>query len=365
MRRMMKYSSFRLALATLVEISCALLGLACEAVLGADFDDFQRVHTADSAPDLGSSRDGPRDDDDVAAGGSGGAPGEGSGDRDAADGASSDPDSGGGSGTEDGGESGEASGIDDAASKSDASEPSDARLPNDASIDTRHGGGDAPGDPTSFDAADTSIDLSTPPPDGATGGGSCTPNEVRSIATCGNCGLFLQICNAQGMWDLPFCRQEPSACAPGSIERRVCSAGGTQVATCNGNCTWSLGACVVPPCAMGQTEVSSCALCGTQTRTCELTEAGLAWGPLSSCSKQGVCAPGTSDVTTCGKCGTYSRVCNATCAWDHWGACTGEGECAAGSTETRSCVIIPFVLFGKQSRKCAPSCAWTSYDNCK
>ena len=222
----------------------------------------------------------------------------------------------------------------------------------------------------SHDAADgdARADAATdaPPPRDA-GGGGCIPNEVRSIATCGNCGLFLQVCNAQRVWDPPFCRQEPGACAPGSTERRMCPSGGTQVATCTASCTWSLGDCVLPPpCTVGQTEVVPCSLCGTQKRTCLATEGGIAWGPFLACTNQGACAPGTRDKQACGnKCGTRTRFCTPTCSWDKWGECEGEGECRAGTTETRSCVIIPIVLNGKQTRSCEASCAWGPWSVCK
>lgn len=365
MRSMAERSSLGLALATLVE-ACAMSGAGCEVVLGADFDDFRRGYAADGS----AYAERPRD---VSGGGAGGVDSDANGRH---GGAVSDARSGPETGIEpDAGEDAEAGGGADGAGKTDASEPIDATresdifddavvrdATNDAGIYDQVPGHDTPH--ATSDAMDVVTDVAAPPRDGATGG-SCTPNEVRSIATCGNCGLFLQICNAQGMWDLPFCRQEPGACAPGSTERRACPSGGTQVATCNASCTWSLGDCVAPPCNAGQTEVLSCALCGTQTRACVMTDAGFGWGPLSACAKQGVCAPGTRDVTTCGKCGTYSRMCSAKCAWEPWGACTGEGECLAGARETRDCVIIPFVLFGKQTRTCEASCSWSAFGNCK
>jgi hypothetical protein len=384
MRRMSNVSYFRVALPFIVAPACALASAGCEAVLGAEFDDFTTFGDDGSAHDSDASRGGSADVNagaGRAGGGSGGASDAGAGagtggvddsGRSGSGGAST----GGSTGIEDadgragsGGAAGSVS-IVDAGEQSDARDVSVRDATSDVSV--RDATSDATvvddvasQDSTNDAATDAATDLTTPPSrDGSTGGGACIPNEVRSIAFCGNCGLFLQVCNAQGAWDPPFCRQEPAACAPGSIERRVCPTGGTQVATCNTSCTWSLGECVAPPCTAGQTEVLPCSLCGTQTRTCLATEGGLAWGPFSVCGHQGVCAPGTPDVTTCGKCGTYSRVCTPKCAWDPWGACQGEGACFPGTTETRTCTIIPFVL-GKQTRSCGASCNWGAYGPCK
>jgi hypothetical protein len=356
MRRMFSRSYFRLALPPLIGATFVSLLIGCEAVLGADFDDFRRGFD-DPARDDGSTHDpdaSPEGSADVgaASGGGGGASGTGAG---------AGGDKGGSTGN--GGAAGSMSTV-DAGGRSGASTDG-ASLPDVAS-DVTVTDDAAPPDAADGQAeADVASDLTMPPSDGAVGGGACTPNEVRSIATCGNCGLFLQVCSARGVWDPPFCRQEPGACAPGSIERRACPSGGVQVATCNTSCTWTSGDCVAPACTAGQTEVLPCALCGTQTRACVATDGGAAWGPFSACANQGVCAPGTRDVTTCGKCGTYSRVCNPMCAWDAWGTCAGEGECLAGSTETRICTIIPIVLFGKQTRSCDASCVWGAYDDCR
>jgi hypothetical protein len=212
-----------------------------------------------------------------------------------------------------------------------------------------------------------SMDVTPPPPrDGGTTGGGCTPGEVHAISNCGNCGLYLQTCNAAGAWDPPLCQQDSAACAPGTTEQRPCETNGSQLATCTTSCVWSLGACLHAVCTAGQTETQDCQLCGKQTRTCVASDAGTAWTPFSACSEQGICAAGTTDVTTCGKCGTYSRTCNASCTWNAWGACQGEGECAPGAVDTIDCqILLPILVWGKKSRTCDNGCNWGDYSTCK
>ena len=377
--------TFRPGLPSIVAATWALSCLGCEVVLGADFDDFTRVVADDGRtydPDASSGgadgRDGPTVVGRGARAGTGGASGGSVGTGGAAGGAgmgigganAGGPSTGGKSGTGGVGGRVDTGGSAGSPPTVDASRP--GVPPVDASVRDALSDASATHDIASRDAADagTAIDAATeltPPPsqDGGTGGGSCIPNEVRSIAICGNCGLLLQVCNAQGAWDAPFCREEPGACVPGSTERRACPSGGTQLATCNASCTWSLGECIQPPCIVGQTEVLPCSLCGTQTRTCQATEGSAEWGPFSACANQGVCAASTTDVTSCGKCGKHSRVCNAMCAWDPWGVCEGEGECVPGTTESRNCTILIILVLGKQTRTCEASCTWGAYGDCR
>jgi hypothetical protein len=367
---MYKYPTFRPALRSIAAAIFAMSCMRCEAVLGADFDGFDRAYDGEgSIDDSGASRDQAEGQDLTMLDGSTGVSIGGAGGVSTTVGGA-----GGKAGTRGAGGRGGSAGAGGTAGSSGTSDAGGGRdgLLTDASVLDASSDGSDVAEVGSRDSADegTTDDASTDPAappsrDGGTSGGACTPNEVRSIAACGNCGLFLQVCNAEGVWDAPFCRQEPSACAPGSTERRACPSGGTQLATCNASCTWSVGECIRPPCSAGQTEVLPCSLCGTQTRTCQATEGGAEWGPFSACANQGICAAGTTDVTTCGKCGTYSRVCNATCTWEPWGACAGEGECVPGTTESRNCTILIILVLGKQTRTCDASCTWGAYSDCR
>jgi hypothetical protein len=375
--RMDTRSYLPLALSSIAVAIGVLPSTSCETVLGADFDDFSVANT-DGSPDDAGHRD-------AARGGAGGAnTKEGGGASDGVGGRGDDGSSGRGGATSGGGAGlsdarGAAGTASDGAagdvSTEDAGGPSDGATTDDVGLLDVSSDAPATNDVVSADAsldvsrdsiaADVDADADAPPVrDGSTGGASCMPNEVRSIGVCGNCGMFLQVCNAQGAWDPAYCRQETSACPPGSSERRPCAGGGTQVATCTAACTWSLGDCVAPPCTMGQSEVVPCSLCGTQRRSCVMTDGGLVWGPYATCAGQGACAAGTREVATCGRCGTRARLCSATCGWGLWSLCEREGECVAGATETRICTISPFIS-GKQTRRCSNACGWGPYDACR
>jgi hypothetical protein len=384
-----KCSIFRPSLASLAATTLLLSSVGCEAVLGADFGDYSRVFdTDDAARDTQGGADGGQ-------GASGGSPGSGGrgGTNTGGTGGAGGLSTGGTTGT--GGASTGAGGTTTGAGGSggastDASTGTGGASTGGSAGSAGTGGSGAgtgipPGDgsmrdvtvdsPVIDDASSRDAgggtgggasDSSHPPPrDGGTTGGMCTPGEVHSIATCQNCGLFLQVCNTQGVWDPPHCAQQ-GVCAPSSIEHRPCGTGGTQVATCTASCTWSLGACIAPACTVGQMDMQRCGLCGLQTRTCQVTDGGAVWGPFSTCANPGVCGPGTSEVTTCGNCGTRSRVCNPSCGWDAWGPCGGEGECPPTSSETRNCeILLPIIVIGKQTRVCDESCGWGAWSVCK
>jgi hypothetical protein len=201
------------------------------------------------------------------------------------------------------------------------------------------------------DAGSAVADTSSPPPEGSTG---CTPGEVHEIATCASCGRYRQICNAQGVWDPPFCQEPPDACAPSTTEQRSCEGDGTQTATCTPSCTWSLGACLHSVCMPTQIEKQPCGSCGTQSRACQATDGGWTWTPFSACMDEKDCAPEQVERESCGRCGTHFRSCNLQCAWGSWQACEDEGDCVPGDTQERGCLIGLL----KQTRTCSDRCAW-------
>jgi hypothetical protein len=62
----------------------------------------------------------------------------------------------------------------------------------------------------------------------------------------------------------------------------------------------------------------------------------------------------------CGQCGHQTRTCNSG-TWGTYGACTGEGPCAKGKTETLPC---GYMNTGKQTRTCNQSCQWGALSPC-
>jgi formylglycine-generating enzyme required for sulfatase activity len=90
--------------------------------------------------------------------------------------------------------------------------------------------------------------------------------------------------------------------------------------------------------------------------------------PLGPCDQYGL-----TREAPCGRCGTQAQSCASDGQWSNIGTCSGEGECAAGVTDTRStatCVT--------ETRTCSAACTWgtwgpgpapecspgeTSYDN--
>ena len=222
--------------------------------------------------------------------------------------------------------------------------PMDGSSTVDASDDSADDSAEEYGEP-----ADTAADAS--PDAGVTG---CTPGEVHDIASCANCGRYLQICNERRTWEPPFCQQMPDACAPGTTEQRACEGDGTQKATCTSSCTWMLDTCVHSVCMPNQVEKQPCGRCGVQSRSCELADGGWRWTPFSTCADEKPCAPNQTDRESCGRCGTRSRVCDSQCTWSNWDSCQNEGECSPGDMQERGCLIGLL----KQLRTCSDRCVW-------
>ncbi|MDR0734138.1 MAG: prepilin-type N-terminal cleavage/methylation domain-containing protein, partial [Elusimicrobiota bacterium] len=119
-----------------------------------------------------------------------------------------------------------------------------------------------------------------------------------------------------------------------------------------------------------ESQVCGCNNEGTQTRsvTCDTITGNWndpeSWG---ACSISDECeCPGDANVA-CGNCGTRTRTCNtATGEWNDDGACTGGGECEAGTQEEIEETIIDcngdtFTI--PWSRTCGSSCSWGNWEN--
>jgi len=154
--------------------------------------------------------------------------------------------------------------------------------------------------------------------------------EVSCTTTCGSIGTGT--CGTD--CEIPG----PEACTPAG---EICNGVDDN---CDGDCDEDFGCC------RGTTETGGCGNCGTHTRTCSSSCEWRAWG---ACTGEGECAAGSTQ--DCGNCGI--QTCTSSCAW---GICTGEGECTPGTTENRPCVDG----CGNQTRQCSPGCEWGEWSSC-
>jgi DNA-binding beta-propeller fold protein YncE len=76
------------------------------------------------------------------------------------------------------------------------------------------------------------------------------------------------------------------------------------------------------------------------------------------------CVDRDVETRSCGSCGTQSRECMGG-VWQPFGACTGEGECAASTTDTMSCgSSVGACKPGTQTRTCSATCSWGAWSSC-
>jgi hypothetical protein len=95
-------------------------------------------------------------------------------------------------------------------------------------------------------------------------------------------------------------------------------------------------------CAEGATQTIACGHCGTQAQECT----GNVWVDVGACSGAGECEAGTTQVDSqpcaggCGTLGTQSRhrTCSTSCTWEPWTAFGACGSCApATDVDTQAC----------------------------
>jgi hypothetical protein len=83
----------------------------------------------------------------------------------------------------------------------------------------------------------------------------------------------------------------------------------------------------VPCTTPGTFETVACGtMCGTTERFCTSAHT---WS-YDACTGAGECEAGTSEMQPCGACGTRLARCGSDCTWDESGTCTGEGSCMPG-----------------------------------
>jgi hypothetical protein len=94
--------------------------------------------------------------------------------------------------------------------------------------------------------------------------------------------------------------------------------------------------------------------CGDGSERCE----GGDW----VCSAPGSCecrADDPNQEEPCGRCGRHHRSCGEDLRWTEWSACTDEGPCSPGQSESQPCARC-----GRESRTCDESCSWTDFGEC-
>ena len=97
---------------------------------------------------------------------------------------------------------------------------------------------------------------------------------------------------------------------------------------------------------------------------CDVGERGCrADGTWSDCTARTDCecsTPGDTRLIDCGNCGQASQSCQSNGMWSFPGDCHGEGECAPGQQESKSCEFCG----GTGSRLCDTQCQWLPWEGC-
>lgn len=179
----------------------------------------------------------------------------------------------------------------------------------------------------------------------ANSGCTCIDGKKRPCGTTlGNCTQGEETC-AGGAW---------GACVGGIQKQAADTCVDGDDADCDG----------VPNegCTCKAAQVQACGKCGT--RVCAQN------GTYNACSGEGECAAGTIETRTqnCGNCGTQAqqRTCSPTCGWGTWtnsGVCTGQGECAPNEIKNLTPSLCSYC--GEQARRqtCSTSCQFGAVTN--
>ena len=218
--------------------------------------------------------------------------------------------------------------------------------------------------------------------------GACSIGECKSCSGpseqscgCNNAGTQSRTCNEMtgtwGSWgacSIGECQGCSESSKPATSESCGCNNGGTRTrsVTCDQMTgTWDIGswgACSVADCQECSAsdkpiDTQVCGNCGTQTRsvTCDQMTGTWQTGTWSACSGEGVCAAGTTESQSCatGYTGIQTRTCNSTCQWESWDSsgCVKAQECTPGTTERgSSCGNC-----GTQTRTCSSQGKWGAW----
>ncbi len=116
------------------------------------------------------------------------------------------------------------------------------------------------------------------------------------------------------------------------------------------------------PCVQGERQRAWCGRCGRKQRVCPPSGQWGAWGVCVE-DPDAECSPCKSSTAPCGFCGTQPLWCDTSgerCRWVR-GACTGEGECAAGTYRREAGACEPGM---QETIWCGSSCTWTGSSGC-
>jgi hypothetical protein len=162
------------------------------------------------------------------------------------------------------------------------------------------------------------------------------------------------------------CSSPSSTCVAGDVLYRRCGACGTQRTECVNGTFTEFGDCQAPS-ACG-VDAGTGGGGGTGGGTGGGSGGGAGGGAGGGNTGGGgaaeACQPGDVYERDCGFCGRMRRPCVAG-RWDAWGACSGEGECAAGTSETQACgTDVGACVAGSRARTCTATCTWAAWGTC-
>lgn len=203
-------------------------------------------------------------------------------------------------------------------------------------------------------------------------GEACERCGTRVRTCLADCTWGEWVCTSSGECEAGEIRLQQDGCDACGEER-------TRTRTCTQACTWEdwgdWSECAPTSCMLSEveTETRACGYCGQESRSrvCE-DECGFSdWSPWGECLGSGACEPGQADTDEqpCGMCGTRRRArsCSEGCSWADWGAwsaCTDQGSCAPGQVQHRegtdACGYCGKRL---QSRTCSENCTWGEWVN--
>jgi len=116
----------------------------------------------------------------------------------------------------------------------------------------------------------------------------------------------------------------------------------------------------VESCEVSSTRVASCGACGSESQACD--ESGL-WMATSACLGQGDCVAGTVETRTAVRCAEEQRICLGDCTYTEWEQTQPPGSCEVGEVRSVADDACPVGL--ARAQRCSSACEWgTAGDEC-
>jgi hypothetical protein len=146
--------------------------------------------------------------------------------------------------------------------------------------------------------------------------GACPPGTTEQ-RSCEGDGTQKATCTSSCMWILDACIH--SVCMANQVEKQPCGRCGGQSRTCelaDGGWKWTaFSACMdEKPCAPSQIDLETCGRCGARSRVCDNQ---CSWGNWGSCQNEGECSPGEVQERGC-LLTRQTRTCSDRCVWGEW-----------------------------------------------